>query len=262
MANLFGNLTDVINTINTHNKEMLFLKNSQHTNFPEMFQMHVNAEVLHEYGCWCYRGRADFGRALGRVVDKFDEICRDFQQAYECVYKDGPLNGAADCDPLEQSRLGYSWDVEYEVTNMKVDTILTCTGTPENWCEVTVCEIDMMYTKRYLDLLLDGEEPNYEEYAHDAGGFLANRECPFGTPESSGGSGAVAPPQMPYKKCCGKYPTRKIYRTDKGGPAGGVRSCCDIEGENNAGNTASRTYKTASHVCCGLQGVQQGDTCY
>lgn len=259
---LFGNLTDVLKTINEHNSEMVFLKSSKsHEAYPDLLQMHVNAELLNEYGCWCYSGRSGVGRGRGQPIDKFDEICRAMNQAYECVTRDGAPNGDATCDPHTQSSQGYTWEVEYEVNNMKVDTILTCTGdNVDNWCQNTVCEIDMLYTKLYLDLIMDGEEPNYDAFSH-SNGFNVAKECKSDNSGSGNGGGPIDPPNgpQPYKKCCGKYPHRWIYRTNKA--VGGNRQCCDIEGQDNIGNSRSRTFLTDSHVCCGAQGVQKGETC-
>lgn len=260
---LYGNLTDVFRTVNAHNKEMVFLKSSKsHEDYPSLLQMHVNAELLHEYGCWCYQGRSSFGKGQGQPVDAFDEICRHFNQAYECVMRDAAANGEAECDPFARSQQGYSWDVEYQVSNMKVDTILTCTGDSGNWCENTVCEIDMMYTKLYLDLIMDAEEPAWDQFGHEQSGFKASQECGSKSGGSGdGGDGPVVPPTpQPYKKCCGMYPHRWIYRTDAAGDDGS-RACCDLEGRGNLGQSRSRTYMTNTHVCCGEQGVQHGDTC-
>lgn len=280
---LHGNLTTVLNTINEHNKEMVFLKGSKaHADFPDLLETHLSAEILNEYGCWCYRGRANVGKGRGVPVDHFDELCKQIYQAYECVWKDAPLNGAADCDPLSRSEAGYTWEVEYEIKNMKVDTILTCTGDGSDWCGATICEIDMMYAKLYMDLIMDGEEPNYEAYGHDAG-FNPSRSCAFVEEgatdgDTTGSGGATAPGAraddgpgaemgqrsltgglQPYKKCCGMYPHRWIYRTDH--QEFGSRQCCDLEGKNNIGNSRSRTFMSETHVCCGEQGVQAGYAC-
>jgi hypothetical protein len=255
----FGNLTDVIRTINKHNREFVFLKGSKsHEEYPDLQQMHAFAEVLHEYGCWCYSGRLNMGRGRGTPIDKFDEVCRAMAQAYYCVGVDGPHNGDASCDPVQQSIAGYSWEVEYEVQNMKVNTILTCTGDPEDWCEATVCEIDMLYTKLYLDLIMDALEPNFEDFAHN-NGFNPKKQCSGDDNGSALPPGPNPPSPQPYKRCCGKYPHRWVYRTDSATDPN--RKCCDLEGGPNTGATRSRTFLTESHVCCGEGGVQAGDKC-
>lgn len=258
---LFGNLTDVLNTINQHNSEMVFLKGSKsHELYPDLLQMHVHAQILDQYGCWCYQGRANWAKGKGKPIDQFDEVCRAMTQAYECVTKDAAANNAPSCDPMIQSAAGYTWEVEYEVTNMKVDTILTCTGDPTDWCQATVCEIDMLYTKLYLDLIMDGEEPDFDRFSH-GNGFDFRKECNSGPDGGSGngGGGGGSGPVQPYRKCCGKYPHRWIYRSTH--PSNGNRQCCDIDGGNNLGSTRSRTYMTGTHTCCGAQGVQAGNSC-
>ena len=63
---------------------------------------------------------------------------------------------------------------------------------------------------------------------------------------------------QPVKQCCGKYPSRKIYKTSAEG-ADGHRQCCDLEDGDNDGSTRGKTFLKDSQTCCGsLGGVLEG----
>jgi len=76
---------------------------------------------------------------------------------------------------------------------------------------------------------------------------------------------------MPHKQCCGKYPKRKLFRTDM--VEGGYRQCCSFdqnsdenedENENNFvndGQSEGKIFFPDRQVCCGKFGVQDGGEC-
>ena len=123
---------------------------------------------------------------------------------------------------------------------------LTCEET-QDWCTLKTCQVDLRYINDFWAAGMAGNSVDSNTYGHDNGFDIGN--CPIG--------GKI---YQPYKKCCGRYPKRWVYKTSAE-DATGHRQCCDLEGGNNLGETRSRAYLIDSQVCCGVNGVQDGSTC-
>lgn len=218
---------------------------------------YTNIEILSCYGCWCNRDQF-FGRGMGEPRDAFDAICKFHHQAYECIEIDAEMRGEV-CDPTETSQEGFRFKMELSFHEGRGGMNLQCDQT-QSWCKQRVCEADLQYIKDFVRTALAGHRVRRDLYGHDdhigidglpTGYFDSKLECPLG--------GSL---HTPYKKCCGAYPRRRVFKTDVlSDGTGSYRQCCDLENGDNTGATEGAVFYPNSQVCCNEQGVQNGDTC-
>lgn len=218
------------------------------------FGSEIRLEILSNYGCWCHRGR-NFGSGAGRPRDKFDKMCQAHHQAYECIKIDAELNGEPECDPQNETQEGYFIDVRVDLSNphsQAPEYVLEC-ASPEqqSWCKAKTCEVDIQYIKDFWDLttkqsLLPDFSLFHRDSEYQPGPFDPS-ECPIGGKE-----------WHPYKKCCGKYPNRKIYRSSSPDADTGSNQCCVSRYGQNDGWTTGKIFKPATHTCCANIGVIPG----
>lgn len=247
----FGNFDQVVSSVNAQLDKLnqtLSIGRSSAFGFRDVSsQSSMRLQVLSEYGCWCYRGQDNFGKGLGQTVDRYDEICRSHHQGYECIHLDADSNGASGCDPIAVSNAGYIFSTEMLLDDDGQTTMqLTCEES-QDWCTLKTCQVDLRYINDFWSAGMEGDSVDQATYSHDSGFDIAN--CPIG--------GKV---YQPYKRCCGRYPKRWVYKTSAEDETG-HRQCCDLEGGSNLGETRSRAFLIDSQVCCGVDGVQDGSTC-
>ena len=239
-------------------------------NFTQEFMAHYythdNSVALQEvmalncYGCWCNR-LSSFGKSKGAPVDNFDKMCQSHTFAYECITMDAYNNRNEVCDPnslQEDPNLGYKFYFDIikksdSSSGSYYDMQITCDSTsndPNTWCQQRTCEVDAQYIKEFVNLILNGEKLDMINHQQKikGGNLDFQNDCK-----------AAVIRHMPVKQCCGKYPKRKLFRTDV--EDNGYRQCCDIEEGDNSGETLGRVFRPDQAVCCGKHGVQKGGSC-
>lgn len=256
----FGTLDDIIHELNANISKLNI--NSQNLLRNGMGNAQQELELLTCYGCWCYRG-VNHGEGLGQAQNEYDKVCRSHHQAYECIQLDAEAQGLASCNPTEKASIGFTYEFRIETNEEgKGDMVLQCSE-DQDWCTRRTCEVDLKYISDFWALLMAGEPMQRDIYGHE------NKHIHPITGEHHGTFDPAACPiggkiYQPVKKCCGKYPARKVYKTSADGDDG-HRQCCDLEGnESNDGSTRGKPFLKDSQTCCGSSGgVMEGfgETC-
>lgn len=153
---------------------------------------------------------------------------------------DAEAQGISNCNPTEKAEAGFTYEFRIETDqDGKGDMVLQCSD-DQDWCTRRTCEVDLKYISDFWSLLMAGEPMQRDIYGHagkhihpitgEHHGAFDPSACPIG--------GRV---YQPVKQCCGKYPSRKIFKTSAEG-ADGHRQCCDLEDGDNDGSTKGKTF--------------------
>jgi len=206
------------------------------------------------YGCWCNRLQ-DYKKSKGLPVDDFDKICKSHTQAYECmeIDADADRNGEI-CNPDSVQKEGYKFSfniVHNAETDGSYDMRVSCDTNSQDWCSQRTCEADIQYLSEFLELSLAGKFIDFDRFGQSGHGGTFDVDSGCGTEK--------AVHHLPVKQCCGKYPKRRVFRTDM--VDRGYRQCCDLEGGENEGQTLGKVFYPDRQVCCGAHGVQEGGEC-
>jgi len=181
-------------------------------------------QPLTNYGCWCNLASGDLTKGNGQPQDSFDVVCRDFQLCLRCARWDGKQGGYG-CNPVSDGYMSKSGP----------DFIARCgEANPGNDCGRDLC---MCYSQFYASLIGFLWNPPSAPYSpsRQHPGNLFNPSGTFDWDAECAGSGTGAADM----NCCGNYPTRFPYNTDKKGCCGDqifnpFVKCCD--GDDQTGD--------------------------
>lgn len=193
-----------------------FISHYKFNNDLSKINSHQAIQGLNCYGCWCNRYE-NFGKSKGQPVDNYDKICRSHTHAYECMEIDGLEDRNENCQANEVQNTGYEYHFDIiHAPDGSFNMRIKC-STGQSWCLQRVCEADIQYVKDFTDLSLSGEKLDFTAYRQEGHGgtFDWENNCKVETIK-----------HMPYKKCCGKYPKRKMFKTDVLDTSGGYCYAC------------------------------------
>lgn len=151
--------------------------------------IHFALQPIWNYGCWC---NFDEGMMTGHghPVNRYDEICRDFQLCSRCARLDGTKSGES-CDPVTK---------EYTLGSGP-NFLAACSQTNGNDdCAAHVCNCEQHLINQLVQLAFQNPIVHvYDPSALHSNGFDHDANCPV-------------PKQPNYAaECCGTYPIRFPY---------------------------------------------------
>lgn len=146
------------------------------------------------YGCWCHANDEDVFKGSGDYVDEFDKACKMMKQCLRCVRYDAREANEV-CDPSNQPYL-----LTQDFTNNGV--LQECETANNGNCATNTCCCEIEFTRSILDIFMNQEILLTEEYHHEHG-FDYENNC-----SGLGPTGFT-------KSCCGEYPGRRMYATEK-----------------------------------------------
>jgi len=168
-------------------------------------------EMMLSYGCYCQL-LTNRKIGVGQPVDRFDEICRRYQQCTQCVAHDESGKGSGS-DNSE-----CNWESgRYEISFVQGSNRVDCSANL-NDCGINLCKCDEQLAFEMA------ENVDLFNAKHSAQrGFEFGDECR----PSGGGGGSRGSIQ-----CCGDYPDRIPYRDSS-------KACC-----------GTHVYSPAQKQCC------------
>jgi len=156
-------------------------------------------QTLTNYGCWCNFKSDMVG--TGIPVDKFDRICKQLSESYECA-----THEIRRCRP---------WVTEFNVPYRayKIDSTADIREKCErsnrdaSECVITSCMIQIQFVIDIFEAMFSVKRFDFSK-RHDRG-FKPSRDCKLHMKHS-----------RVDRKCCGAYPKRTIYNS-------ALRMCCE-----------------------------------
>lgn len=148
------------------------------------------------YGCWCHAEDDDVFKGSGAFVDGFDKVCKQMKQCLRCVRHDAREANQV-CDPASQKYM-----LSQSFTHRGV--LQECASVNQDDCSVHTCCCEVEFTRGILNLfMVEGAVLN-DAYQHkDGNGFDWDANC------------SVGPGPGLTRECCGAYPERRMYATEK-----------------------------------------------
>ena len=170
----------------------------------------VGASPIHKlmpywgYGCYCNFDNTYF-KGRGAPVDEMDELCKAASQCYACVVMDGDDENQT-CDPHVTGYTAITLP-SGQPGEPKQTIQQSCSHSDNNNCSKRTCNCQLDFVSKAWNLMMSGKfNLNLPAYKHSEGNF-DDAVCD----SSSAGSGG--PPKEP--ECCGQYPSRKPYYSNK-----------------------------------------------
>ena len=160
----------------------------------------MGLDGIWNYGCWCNFG-SDLTTGSGHPVNKFDEICRNYQLCLRCAKYDAKESGKYSCDPLTDTYKAIS-GADFNVQCSKANE-----DDPDNHCGTHLCMCNYNFFNELIQQIW--AKTPYDSTPLHSNGWDQEGNC-------SAGNG----PGNKDLECCGFYPTRFPYNAD-------VKNCCD-----------------------------------
>jgi len=194
-------------------------------------------QAIWGYGCWCNFG-ASLMTGSGEPVNFLDGFCKNMQLCLKCGVIDSKNcpdaeNNFEVCDPKTQD-----YAAEFSKLPSAESILADCTDlNAGNECAINSCCCELKLIADIISLITSSQvfDPNYK---HSLGSFNPNESCGPNTPNGYGNGS--------NKDCCGEYPFRFPYKTNK-------MNCC-IEDDT--------IYNPMMYTCCPFGvGVQTLGSC-
>jgi len=164
------------------------------------------------YGCWCDLENALRRKSKGQPVNALDQACMDLHHGYNCITVDDEFCNARDLD----STLGEYFLPLTAISPIKNFETECANANPGNTCGYRTCLVEAQFLITTYQPVFSGDQ-NWLDMWNDVslvhqpeGAFDFQGTCDNGT---------TPPPCGPLgcgdKQCCGNYPYRKAFYTNK-----------------------------------------------
>lgn len=177
----------------------------------------MGLDGIWNYGCWCNFGD-DLTEGFGAPVNRFDEICRDYQLCLRCAKWDAKQSGTPPavpytCDPLTDTYAAISG------ADFNVQCTLANNADPNNHCGTHLCTCNYNFFKELIQEIW--AQTPYDSTPLHSNGWDRDDHCIGSSNGGGGGGGGTGVPGPKQDlRCCGHYPDRFPYNAD-------IKSCCD-----------------------------------
>ena len=182
-----------------------------------------------QYGCWCDIANSLRKRTNGEPVNDLDTACMDLHHGYNCITIDD-----GSCDPRTLDAALGEYSLPLSALSPLVDYFTACaSANPGNTCGYNTCVVEANFLRITMTPVFTGDQDwidmwNDNTLVHaPEGTFDYEGTCGVTTGNTGNGDGCgpngCGPGSIgagPTKTCCGQYPYRQAYFTDRA-------QCCD-----------------------------------